>query len=363
MIKYSVNMACGAEIGNKIYMSSISLNGLFEYDLQEKRLKYLSPFANELPCYAIHRGAISYGDEIWFVPQNGNFIAILNVIDRRIEYLKPEFEKSFLSPFDKLPTISYCFGKFDESKLYILPAAIDAVNIIDMKTRELGTVKNVITDGECICSGIYHAGMIHAFTIDGKWRIEIDPVRLEAKRYSWCGLRVADIKWIDQLKVYFISVFGKYTILTADENFENIETYKYMPEENKKYGTMYMRVSKDGFYLFPWRSACIEKITLSLKKNRSIDLSKMVGDEIFYNPVDSNRYTMGVTVNAPILIVLNENDDEIGILPLKVNIDEIQKQAALCGVEIKDLFWKNDFAIILEEKMGLNGFLEYVRGL
>lgn len=363
MVEYSVNIACGAEIDNKIYMSSISLNGLFEYDLEEKQLRYLSPFLKESPCHAIHRGAVSCDDEVWFVPQHGKYIAVLNRKNGKIDYITPEYEKSFLSPLDKHPTISYCYGKFEESKLYMLPAAVDAVNIIDMKTKQVQAVRNVIAAGEYISAGIYHDGIIHAFTGDGKWRIEIDPVKLEAKRYSWCGYRIVDIKWVDNFGVYCIKILEKNIILTADENFDNIERFEYMQDENETHGTLYMKLSKGGFYLFPWKSTYIVKMSLPLMENRRFEISKKAGDVIFFKLIDSNKYTMGVTENASILIMLNEDKDEVETVSLKVGLEEIQNKAASCGMVLKELFRKDDFAVLPEEKMGLRGFLEYVKNL
>ena len=363
MFEYPVKMACGVEFNNKIYMSSIILNGLFEYDIQRESLKYISPFVEESAYYALHKGCLAYGDEIWFIPQHGKKIAVFNTKTEGLSYIKPEYEKEYKSPLDNLPTISYSYGTYETNMLFILPASIDAVNIINMKTKKVESINNVLNQGEYFSAGIYHDGLIHAFTGDGKWRVEINPYKYTAKRFKWDLSIVSDIKWIDETGRYYISSIQSKEIITANKEFSDISTYTIEQDTNEKFGIGYEMVYNHKLYLFPWGCSKTYRFDLDSMKFTKLEIQEEKNIAINYNPVQSDNYIIGTTETVPYIVIMDEKEKTMKTIPMKADMLKIQENVKKAGLDIKKVFWNNDHLIINEKNVNLSDFITFVDGL
>lgn len=82
-----LRFATGAKVGEIIYLSALSFNGLFQYNLITETLEFIQCFDLEENKSYLHRKAYLYKNEIWFIPECGNYISILNLNTMKIEYI------------------------------------------------------------------------------------------------------------------------------------------------------------------------------------------------------------------------------------------------------------------------------------
>ena len=137
MIKAKLRFNAGVEYKNKIYASAVNINGLFQLDLITHELIYLKSFMKEKACFAIHRMAFLYGNEAWFVPQNGIYIAVVNLDTLDVEYLKPPFKKINEDAVSKIGAVYYTGNIIEEKYLYLIPTTIDTLLVIDLEKKIL----------------------------------------------------------------------------------------------------------------------------------------------------------------------------------------------------------------------------------
>lgn len=357
MFDLKVCMSGGIEIGDYIYLTSINLNGLFRFDKKKSKLQFLCTFSEEDPSYALYNGAFSYGDEIWFVPQHGKQIAIYNIKTGNIEYVSPVYEEKYEITFDKIHTLAFSSGLIDESHFYILPAGVDAAMIVDMGTREIKTINHIIGKGEYIWTGEYHNGIIHAFTGDGKWRIEINPDTLSYERVEWTDKPVTDVVWNDHWKKYIVSSARENYITIFDENFKNpqIIAYRDSIDGRSLRGRIFSK-GKDVFAVIRYSNA-IERIDIEKKSTDRI-LLENIESQPYFEKVQSNEHIIGISITDNTLVYYENDSQEWCVQLLVADFKEIYDYSVSKGKKPADLFWSGN--VMREGDVSLKGFLEYI---
>ena len=66
--KIKLTFLAGVQVDNEIYFSAWNMNGLFKYNPQTGRCKFLKIFTDEQNI-GIHSEAILYKNTIWFIPR------------------------------------------------------------------------------------------------------------------------------------------------------------------------------------------------------------------------------------------------------------------------------------------------------
>ena len=360
-MEYPVRMACGCEFEGKAYFSSLYFNGLFEMDLTKKKLEYVLSFGKEKPCYAIHCGCLKFGSEIWFVPQHGRYISVFDTGSNNLEYIEPQFKDRYLSPLDNLPTICYSYGKIDEENFFLLPAAIDAVNIINVKNKHVTVVEGVIEEGEYICCGVYHEGVIHAFTGDGKWRIEIDTNGLSVQRYEWNRVQVSDIHWITEMNIYCAIRANTSDVYLLDAEFKLIKSITYDGSDKNLHRAGSLLVENQSVWLYPWKSKFLEKIQLEDDAREFIELDNELDEEYLLKPVCSANSVIGVAETSPLLIIFDKDTKTFESVSLNFDVLDVKHKLSGTGIGIRGLFWGRDpFTVINEGDIELYDFINMV---
>lgn len=175
----------GVEYNGKIYASAIFVNGLFQLDLYTHEVIRICKFIKEDSCYAIHRKAFLYKNEAWFIPQNGKYIAVVNLVSFEINYLNPPFTKINKYAVSQTNAMYYS-GEIIENKfLFLVPVNIDALLLIDLEKKELYPYYNVQEDDEYFLYGIYKEGYVYLFPFNKNRVIEINLRTNERKKYIW----------------------------------------------------------------------------------------------------------------------------------------------------------------------------------
>lgn len=356
--KYRVRIKCGARVGDEIYMSPIHLNGLLKYDLKAGKLDYLFPFENEMVSHSVHNSSFVYGNEVWFTPQNGEYIAIYDTLTGIVEYIKAQYKKKYTAILDGLPTISYFCEKCSDDMAYILPAAVDAINVIDLKTKQVKAIFGVLEDGEYISAGAFHDDVIYAFTGDGKYRIDIDIKNISIRRYGGYGKTIKDIKLINEEKDFVIVTTDGVYIVDESEfiNGTELNANKKILSTNNEIGIVHKY--KDSIYLCPWNSQFFYKMDMHSKQVNKVN--EHFKENVYFTPINSNQGIFGVTESHPFLFKVDGKSEEVMEIPLELSFQEIFEKVIEADIKLHNVFWGGEFSIINENNISVESFIRYI---
>lgn len=185
MKKIGVRFNAGVEYKGKIFASAVNINGLIQLDLVTREMKYIKRFLKEKACFAIHRMAFLHENEAWFIPQNGRYIAIINLDTLDIQYIEPPFKQINKKAVSKINAVYYSGDVIDGRYLYLIPTNIDTLLLIDLETRELYPYYDVPGKDEYFLTGTYAKESIQLWPWSGNTIVEIN-LRTGAKnRFNW----------------------------------------------------------------------------------------------------------------------------------------------------------------------------------
>lgn len=132
MAKSKLVFNAAVEYKNVIYFSALYANGLFKLDLGTQEVQFLKRFERESICIGIHHFAFLYKNEAWFIPQLGNYIAIVNLNTLVIEYKELIYTDDTCS----MVNFKYSSGTIIHNKyLYLIPGALDTLVIFDLEKK------------------------------------------------------------------------------------------------------------------------------------------------------------------------------------------------------------------------------------
>ena len=124
-----VQTIAGVQIEKYFYFSGYNINGFFRYDFLTKEILFLKTFSKETSvAVGIHRCAVAYEKDCWFIPQGGNYISKINVETLEISYLEIPEECQIMNTLFKFYT-AIKQGKY----AWVIPAYAASVLRIDLE--------------------------------------------------------------------------------------------------------------------------------------------------------------------------------------------------------------------------------------
>ena len=149
----NIKMSTAAAVyNNYIYFSACDFNGLMRTDIKTGKTEYICRFEKEDDVDYLHMKAFIFGNEIWFTPGYGEYIACVNVETMDILYF--EFPYKTLNEQYKTNSSFYKNGKtrlksldagrYEDNKIFVISACADTVIVIDMSNKEILSYYNVI---------------------------------------------------------------------------------------------------------------------------------------------------------------------------------------------------------------------------
>jgi len=230
MSRMDLRFNAGVEYKGKVYASAININGLFQLDLSTKKVTYIKMFIKEKVCFAIHRMAFLYRNNAWFIPQNGEYIAVVNLDTLDIQYLLPPFNRSNKEAISKINAVYYSCGIIGEKYLYLVPTNIDTLLLINLDTRKLYPYYNVSYEGEVFLFGTYLNEAIYLWPYKGNNFVEINLKSNMRKRYHWQhSSRISADTVCYQNEVWFCPGYSDYILVMSlnTNEFEKIPLAEY----------------------------------------------------------------------------------------------------------------------------------------
>ncbi len=359
----------GVEYQGKVYASAVRINGLFEVDLVTEKIKYIKRFSREESCLAIHRCAFLYGKEAWFIPQNGTYIAVVKLDTLEIIYLDPPYKRINENALLAKNAVYYSGNIIGGRYLYLIPVNIDALLIVDMKTKQMYPYYNVSTPDDYHLFGGYENGCVYLFPYNGKEIIEVNLSTGIKRKMTW---KYGVYNYAEGIKYgnkYLICPFEADHILILDmETGENkrVPLGKYYDEECT-FGQI--AIYKDKIFLLPCQADRILIFDIKTRAFSEICLPEdiMVNGKIGLTKIYSEKHIICASFSKNVMILYDAQSEGFRTIKLSIGIEELIKDIEQ---ELGKSFWRegNFFREICgysdgfysEDDLGLENYIKLV---
>lgn len=322
MSRINLSFIAGVVYREKIYASTREVNGLFQLDLITHEISCIKIFSKEKTDRSIYRMAFLYKNEAWFIPGRGRNIAVVNLDTLDIDYYKVPFKEineEALSQSKGVYSSVYSSGGMIAHKfLYLIPANIDALLIVDLETRQFYPYYGVAGPQNFLKTGVYIKENIYILPEKGNNLIKIKLRTKEQSYYPYLKScrSCMGIVYYDN-KLWTVSSQKKcITTLDLDTQEEQSFLLGEDIEQSLRYNEMFM----DGneIFLLPRTGNKILKINLDTEKTDQINLSPETvknGSIGLRKVFSSKKIILDCLSNSSILIYDKDNRtlQEIGL--------------------------------------------------
>lgn len=179
--KYKIPFACGVMYQEKLYISSIAGNDLFQYDWMTGKLSYFLSFDEEKDVEYLYRCAIIYKNKAWFIPQCAEKIAVVDLETRNVDYIKVNYKWIESRVSFKFSTA----GIFENHFLYLVPYDIDTLLIINMLTGEVIEHNGISSHEQKYCDAVYINEWLYLIPWTASSALKLYVKNGERKAFSW----------------------------------------------------------------------------------------------------------------------------------------------------------------------------------
>ncbi len=261
----------GVEYKGKIYASAIYINGLFQLDLVTQKVTYIKCFAQEKPYYAIHRAAFLHGNEAWFIPQNGKYIAVVNLDDFNIIYIKPPFRRVNKKAIERINAVYYSGGIIANKFLYLVPTNIDTLLIIDLDSKKLYPYYDIPYTDEYFLFGTYSCGSIYLMPYIGNSIVKINLRTNDRNRYLWKYPFEDYLSLVSNQSQIWVGPYHSKYLLNMDLKTKRIDQITVREcDDDCIYEQMILK--ENILFIIPFDGDKILRFELNNKKKVEIDL-------------------------------------------------------------------------------------------
>lgn len=254
---------------NTLIFSDFLSNGIFVYDLSEKKAELIKTFKTKL-MWNNYWEAYTYKDEIWFIPfRLEERIAIYNITEKRISYMDipPSIRKCEFRPF------SECY--IEDGNMYMVPSSYDSLLKVEIESRK-----------------IFKIDMgLNKFADDG-FAISLGSSKVEKKIYL-CPWNNSELLCFDMLTQTVETIYDKLKIKTYMHILSNDSILYLIPQR-----------IKDGILQ-------IDTDTREVKINKFTQIEK----------IEDVLYSTAFIVNSNIYMF--SNNSELGV---KIDINTMKKE-------------------------------------
>lgn len=361
MSQIGIRFNAGVEYKGKIFASAVNINGLIQLDLATREMKYIKRFSKEKACFAIHRMAFLYKNEAWFIPQNGRYIAIINLDTLDIQYIEPPFKRINKKAVSQINAVYYSGDIIDGRYLYLIPTNIDTLLLIDLETRKVYPYYDVPEKDEYFLTGTYVKESIQLWPWSGNTIVEIN-LRTGAKnRFNW---KYASETFSDAVryknKVWFCPSYSDF-ILTIDlitkETIE-IPLNGYF-ESECTYGQV--QSYRESLFFLPYQGNKI----LKYDTNKEELSEKNLPDDLLeegkngFCKLFSNEHILLASFEKNAFLICDEKMHNFQIIPTEIDreilLQELKKNKDLKYGDLVNLEIPN-----LEKYIGLEQFIQSI---
>lgn len=294
--KISIPFLAGAKYENKIYFSSLYINGLFKYDCKTYKCELIKIFDEKRLVPMLHRKAVIYGDEIWFMPWEAKKIAKYNITQNKIYYYEIPSSNNELLYFDLINK---------NNQTYFVPYKFNTpIAIINGNTSNLKFMNGITEIEDNMISKIAGAGIVENDLLvvlqDGsvlenlnkKWTKILE--NNNSDTYSQTGY----LTLVNTETSMWLCPFEGNCVVEVDKIYRKIKNYINVKGKRYSYGN----IIHSGIVMFPTEK---NREFLILKENNIINkyIDFNMNDDLY---LEMN--TIGNSYKDSILISSNQGN-------------------------------------------------------
>lgn len=331
MNKFKIAFNAGVEYNDKLYISAKDINGLFEYDLKEKTARYICNFSKESGFHALHCTAMLIGQEAWFMPEFGEYIAVVNLNTFDITYIKVPYQECNSECGDNIKY--YSGGVFKDKYIFCVPTAVDTLAVIDIDTKDVEEyyIENKLES--YFLYGYYYQGKISLISdnSDRALEVNLENHSIIEKKHPYETQFFKGIVFDDEEKKVWYAP-GKADYIQCEDiisgSIEKIE----IDRGNIDDGIMTNRVASydDSLFFCGWDSDVIIRL---FKSDNSIKYYKLNRNQKYkYRPLASMNYIILIE-DGNTVFILNKVTDEFEHFDMEIETDLLSEQ--LAGLDLK----------------------------
>ena len=365
----NIDIICAAVMEHYAFISALEINALLRMDLLSGKTEYVCRFEKETRGLRLHGKAFCYGKQVWFTPLFGEFIACFHTNENRMEYF--EVPKRITGTLGRstfwLQTddgdISPAFsdvGRFDDHKLYLVPAVSDTVIILDMKTGSLTPFYDVIhVENELMGCGTVCGNKLWMAPYIGNQLICLDIKTGEVERQN-CTCELGCYFGICSLenRLWF-SLQDKGRILVYDTIKKQFQRRDMVELENESPITRYKYRDIFSFngniWLLP---AEAEEVVLVNPVNGRITRIYPPSEGHLGTMIGMETHKNGVFFYSYFGVMDMDRDGKITAYEVCVDNNEFLK---VCRGDSLTAYCNQFVDVIPEEKLGLSNYIKTVR--
>lgn len=358
----------GVEYKGKLYASATYINGLFLLDLNTEKITYIKAFSKEKNCYAIHRTAFLYKNEAWFIPQQGQYIAVVNLDTMHMEFIEPPFRKINKKAVSRINAVYYSGGIFGDQYLYLIPANIDALLILDLESRAVYPYYDVSTEDAYYLFGAYADGALYLTPYIGNSLLKIDLRTNKRFQYSWKYSPESFLDILCYKNSLWLTPYRSDNILCFDLNTEKTEEIPLKEIFDPECTYEQVQIYKNSIFFIPFQADAILEFHADNKEIRQIYLKQNWLEhgyngftKIFSkdNLILASRFKGLILIYEEALDGFRKIDLEIERNQLIYAIENSQNR----NYKFEDFIYENMYfshGCYQEKFWGLEGFLEQI---
>lgn len=243
--KISIPFLAGAKYENKIYFSSLYINGLFKYDCKTYKCELIKIFDEKKLASILHRKAVIYGDEIWFMPWEAKKIAKYNITQNKIYYYEIPCTINELLYIDLVSK---------NNKTYFIPYKFNTpIAIINGNTSNLKFMDGITVNEDNILRKIVGAGVVKNNLLvvlqdgsvienkDGNWE------KILKKKDCNKNSQFEYLTLVDNDTSMWLCPFEENNVVEIDKIHRKVKKYIDVKDEKYSYGI----VINSGIVMFP----------------------------------------------------------------------------------------------------------------
>lgn len=355
MKEIDLQYICAIREGGKFYFSAANMNGLFELNLENYSVKFITSFYGYPITYNyLHRSIVSYKNKLYFFPLNGKNIHCYE--------LESGIQRIIEIPTGKTTQIterfhgSYTFVR--ENRVWLFSRELNiGVFVFDMEKesiRKLEKISKIFSEYDKITNFTENEeGKLFTYSIGHKVLLEIDIERETIKEHfvENCDLDIISINYFKG-KFWFVD---KYSGDVCEWMIEKDTIYKYVVNGLEWINGKEMPLGmccfiNDKIYTIPLHSKYIMKIdqqsgkivkAIGYPKDfyffteleiGAFSLYEVIGDLIWFHPCKGNR-----------LLIYNTKSEQIESKKIFTNFytildyvffqEEVINESAICSLD------------------------------
>lgn len=317
-----------------IYFSPMFLNGVFSLDLRHgNEVKGLNIFEREKGVNYLYRRAYFFDDNIWFVPEQADYVARFDIVTNEIETYRFPCHKQILNGMFKYSDSFVISDKY----LCLVPGNTDALVIIDMETGKEKILYDVVDpEKESYVSGTYSEGYVWMCPFNSECLLRVDMVSGKTKKYKWkYGKEAFDGICVVDKNIYFAPYKSDvFLSINTEKMEENVLDISNIKQQNEKFQGIF-RVDNE-LWCMPFTAKYYLRYDIVNKK-----IKKYIGndEEMFQNREGEINNIMPVSLHEKIILASCLRDsfsfydkikDEFNRIEIKLMSDEAEAYYNKC---------------------------------